>query len=145
MPKVKDLLNIICHHAADLGAAVEQVNVTASGTPYLPSWRAIRSSQQSIDALYMAICALDYQDSFTKPLTVDGRWCRPIDLVRNALESILESAEVIAWHQGGNTPAHARQRLSKLARQFEHVAHDIRCQLGPAVERLSFPHSYHAY
>lgn len=145
MPDIDDVIDTLGRYAALLELAVDLTSIKGVSTPYLPSWRAVRSCEGSLGALHTAILALEQQLSFTQPLVVGGRWFRPIDLVRHALRSVGGTALEVDRHQRSRrTPEKNRRELSELAERAGCVAHDLSSLLSAAVEQISFPHLQHA-
>lgn len=88
---------------------------------------------------------MNYAQSFTRPVALNGRWFRPVDLLRQALEQLEGAAQVVKRHQlGGATPPANQVALTELADRIYHVEQDLRGLMGPAVTHLSFPHRQQA-
>ncbi len=141
VPSIDDATNMLDTYANLLALAVERTSVPAESAPYLLTWRAVRCCCRGLDALQIASSGMNYAQSFTRPIVLDGRWFRPVDLLRQALEQLEGAARVVKQHQLSDvTPPANRAALTRLADRVFHVEQDLRGLIGPAVTQLSFPH-----
>lgn len=145
VPSVDDVNSILDSYADLLALAVEHANAPAESATYLPTRRAIRCCCDALESLHIAINGIDYAQSFTRPVVIDGRWFRPVDLLRRSLAQLENAALVVRRHQSSAaTPSTNLVALSGLAERLYHVEQDLRGLIGPTVEHLSFPHRQQA-
>lgn len=145
VPSIDDATNMLDSYADLLSLAIERTNVSTESVPYLPTWRAVSFCRCGFDALQIASSGMSYAQSFTRPIVLDGRWFRPVDLLRQALEQLEDAAQVVKQHQFSDvTPPANRAALTGLADRVFHVEQDLRGLIGPAVTQLSFPHRQQA-
>ncbi|TDV89218.1 hypothetical protein BDK62_12438 [Halomonas alkaliantarctica] len=145
VPSIDDAINMLDSYAALLSLAIERTDVSAEAVTYLPTWRAVRCCLRGFDALQLASSGMSYAQSFTHPVVLNGRWFRPVDLLRQALEQLEDAARAVQRHQySEETPSASRAALAGLADRVFHVEQDLRGLIGPAVAQLSFPHRQQA-
>ncbi|WP_075882053.1 hypothetical protein [Vreelandella massiliensis] len=146
MPHIDDVIDMIDSYAELLSIAIGLADVMpAEEVPYLPTWRAVRCCRCGLEALQTAGGSVERTNSFTRPVSIGGRWFRPIDLIRHALETIERAADIVEQHQQSqSTPVNSREALNGLADRLYHVEQDLRGLLGPVVAQLSLPHRQQA-
>lgn len=145
VPSINDATDMLNSYASLLALAIERTNVPVESVPYLPTRHAVRCCCRGLDALHIASSGMNYAQSFTRPVVLNGRWFRPVDLLRQALEQLEGAAQVVKRHQLGDaTPSANQAALTELADRIYHVEQDLRGLMGPAVTHLSFPHRQQA-
>lgn len=141
VPSINEATDLLDSYASLLALAVERTSIPVESVPYLLTWRAVRCCCRGLDALHIASSGMNYAQSFTRPVMLNGRWFRPVDLLRQALEQLEDAAQVVKQHQlRDSTPPTNRIALTRLADRVFHVEQDLRGLIGPAVTQLSFPH-----
>ncbi|HBK37466.1 MAG TPA: hypothetical protein DDZ35_11870 [Halomonas sp.] len=141
VPSINDVIDMLDSYAGLLALAVERTSIPVESAPYLPTRRAVHCCCRGLDALHIASSGMNYAQSFTRPVVLNGRWFRPVDLLRQALEQLEGAAQVVKQHQLSDaTPSTNRIALTDLADRIYHVEQDLRGLMGPAVTQLSFPH-----
>ncbi|WP_417667366.1 hypothetical protein [Pseudidiomarina sp.] len=126
VPSINDVIDMLDSYAGLLELAIERTSVPVESVPYLPTRHAVRCCCRGLDALHIASIGMNCAQSFTRPVLLNGRWFRPVDLLRQALEQLEGAAQVVKRHQlGGVTPSANQATLAELADRIHHVEQDL--------------------